>query len=171
MLPSFPGVSFHPRPGTGCDECGTDHNKHHLHKLMVARQTNNVLAGAVGLALNAFVPVHSRGLTDALAPALAAWLNLHVDEAIREHNATPPYKPWRPSPDDLIRASNSVAKLEEQKAKYEESLAKVPEELRDAMGFAASIMGNMLDQQIESAKEAVSAIQKELEEGEGDMVG
>jgi len=149
-------------PPTGCPDCGTDHVKHAMHRLKAEHKANSDFAHAVGLAIKAFVPTHSRDLTDGLAPALAAFLNSHVEMEMMELKSVP-YSPYQMTPEDLIQASNSLQKLEEQKARNQEALDKVPEELKDVMGFAASIMTSMLDQQIESAKEYVNMVQRNME--------
>jgi hypothetical protein len=148
----------------GCPDCGSDWEKHNLHMLEEKRQVNVRLGNAVRTLLNVYPGISGNGLAkDEIADALISFLNFAIDQEIKQLHAPRQPAPPMYTPEDLIRASASLQKLEEQKRQLEEQLGHAPDEVREAMGFAGVMFMQIVDGQIESAQALVSHIQEELE--------
>lgn len=150
---------------TGCAQCGDDWAKHNVHMLKEKRQVNINLANCVAQFAESVFTIH---LDDAktLDLSIQQFLNYSIDQELAQLRANP-----EPGPhfcnfalEDLIRASDMLAKLEHERDRYLSSIDEAPDEIRSMLRAAGSIIFSMLDNQIDQAKEHVSMIQAALDQ-------
>lgn len=149
---------------TGCAQCGDDWAKHNVHMLEEKRQVNINLANCVAqFAESVFIDLDDAKTLDL---SIQQFLNYSIDQELAQLRANPEPGPHFCdfAPEDLIRASNVLAKLERERDRYLSSIDEAPDEIKPMLRAASSIIFSMLDNQIDQAKEHVSMIQAVLEQ-------
>ena len=99
-----------------------------------------------------------------ISAGLLAWLTLDIDADIKRLQEPPPAIPmlYKPSPEELLKASEEVQFIEQQMEAMETNRRQLPEEVQAIAGFALP----MFEQRLRDAREYRDRLQRQLEQAE-----
>ena len=110
-----------------------------------------------------------RRAAEDIAMGLLKWLTLDIDADIKRLQEPPPAIPmlYKPSPEELIKATEEVQLVEEQLNRMLEARDQMPDEMKAMAGFALP----MFETRLRDAREYRDRLQQQLEQTEQPLSG